>query len=207
MMRLRMLASPMERRTHGPDPARRTRDRPGERPRRNLRRRLRRWPRGRASRRGSPRRARWSTMSPAPSSRPGMIDLHTHVYWGGTSIGVEAEPIARRSGTTTFIDAGTAGPGEFPRLPAARHRAVAGAHPRLSQRLVRRHLRVQPHRDGRRIVRPAPARPQRMRARRARESRPDRRHQGARRPRRRRRRAASRRSTWRSKSPRSSACR
>ena len=45
---------------------------------------------------------------------PGMIDLHTHVYWGGTSIGVEAEPIARRSGTTTFIDAGTAGPGEFP---------------------------------------------------------------------------------------------
>jgi len=44
---------------------------------------------------------------------PGMIDLHTHVYWGGTSIGVEAEPIARRSGTTTFIDAGTAGPANF----------------------------------------------------------------------------------------------
>ena len=45
---------------------------------------------------------------------PGMIDLHTHVYWGGTSIGVEAEPISRRSGTTTFIDAGTAGPANFP---------------------------------------------------------------------------------------------
>ncbi|MEO8133186.1 MAG: amidohydrolase/deacetylase family metallohydrolase [Betaproteobacteria bacterium] len=45
---------------------------------------------------------------------PGMIDLHTHVYWGGTSIGVEAEPLARRSGTTTFIDAGTAGPANFP---------------------------------------------------------------------------------------------
>src|SRR5436190_6161798 len=44
---------------------------------------------------------------------PGMIDLHTHVYWGGTSIGVAAEPIARRSGTTTFIDAGTAGPANF----------------------------------------------------------------------------------------------
>jgi dihydroorotase len=44
---------------------------------------------------------------------PGMIDLHTHVYWGGTSIGVDAEPIARRSGTTTFIDAGTAGPANF----------------------------------------------------------------------------------------------
>jgi dihydroorotase len=45
---------------------------------------------------------------------PGMIDLHTHVYWGGTSIGVEALPIARRSGTTTFVDAGTAGPANFP---------------------------------------------------------------------------------------------
>jgi len=44
---------------------------------------------------------------------PGMIDLHTHVYWGGTSIGVDAVPIARRSGTTTFIDAGTAGPANF----------------------------------------------------------------------------------------------
>jgi dihydroorotase len=44
---------------------------------------------------------------------PGLIDLHTHVYWGGTSLGVEAEPLARRSGTTTFIDAGSAGPGNF----------------------------------------------------------------------------------------------
>ena len=45
---------------------------------------------------------------------PGIIDLHTHVYWGGTSMGVEAEPVARRSGTTTFVDAGSAGPGNFP---------------------------------------------------------------------------------------------
>jgi dihydroorotase len=45
---------------------------------------------------------------------PGMIDLHTHVYWGGTSLGVDAEPVARRSGTTTFVDAGSAGPGNFP---------------------------------------------------------------------------------------------
>ncbi|HEU5481269.1 MAG TPA: hypothetical protein VFU90_15595, partial [Candidatus Tumulicola sp.] len=44
---------------------------------------------------------------------PGMIDLHTHVYWGGTSLGVEAEPVMRRSGTTTFVDAGSAGPGNF----------------------------------------------------------------------------------------------
>src|SRR5262249_7557818 len=44
---------------------------------------------------------------------PGLIDLHTHVYWGGTSLGVATEPLARRSGTTTFIDAGSAGPGNF----------------------------------------------------------------------------------------------
>jgi dihydroorotase len=44
---------------------------------------------------------------------PGLVDLHTHVYWGGTSLGVDAESVARRSATTTFIDAGSAGPGNF----------------------------------------------------------------------------------------------
>ena len=28
---------------------------------------------------------------------PGLIDLHTHVYWGGTSLGIDAEDFARRS--------------------------------------------------------------------------------------------------------------
>ena len=45
---------------------------------------------------------------------PGLIDLHSHVYWGGTSLGVDAPTIARRSGTTTFVDAGSAGAGNFP---------------------------------------------------------------------------------------------
>src|SRR6516162_3091321 len=44
---------------------------------------------------------------------PGLIDLHTHVYWGGTSLGVDAAEVARRSGTTTFVDAGSAGSGNF----------------------------------------------------------------------------------------------
>jgi dihydroorotase len=44
---------------------------------------------------------------------PGLIDLHTHVYWGGTSLGVEAELLARTGGVTTSIDAGSAGPGNF----------------------------------------------------------------------------------------------
>ena len=44
---------------------------------------------------------------------PGLIDLHTHVYWGGTSLGVDAAAVARNSGTTTFVDAGSSGPGNF----------------------------------------------------------------------------------------------
>jgi dihydroorotase len=44
---------------------------------------------------------------------PGLIDLHTHVYWGGTSLGVDAADVARKSGTTTFVDAGSSGPGNF----------------------------------------------------------------------------------------------
>lgn len=44
---------------------------------------------------------------------PGMIDFHAHVYWGGTSLGVDADSLSRRSGTTTWVDAGSAGPGNF----------------------------------------------------------------------------------------------
>jgi dihydroorotase len=44
---------------------------------------------------------------------PGLIDLHTHVYWGGTSLGIDAEQFCRDSGVTTAIDTGSAGPGNF----------------------------------------------------------------------------------------------
>ncbi|MBV9559765.1 MAG: amidohydrolase/deacetylase family metallohydrolase, partial [Bradyrhizobium sp.] len=44
---------------------------------------------------------------------PGLIDLHTHVYWGGTSLGIDAEEFCRSSGVTTAIDTGSAGPGNF----------------------------------------------------------------------------------------------
>ena len=45
---------------------------------------------------------------------PGLIDLHTHVYWGGTSLGVDADQCARASAVTTSVDTGSAGPGNFP---------------------------------------------------------------------------------------------
>ena len=44
---------------------------------------------------------------------PGLIDLHTHVYWGGTSLGVDADAYAKPSGITTVVDAGSAGPGNI----------------------------------------------------------------------------------------------
>src|SRR5256884_2403807 len=44
---------------------------------------------------------------------PGLIDLHTHVYWGGTSLGIDAEDFARKSAVTTCVDTGSAGPGNF----------------------------------------------------------------------------------------------
>ena len=44
---------------------------------------------------------------------PGLIDLHTHVYWGGTSLGIDAEEFCRTSGVTTAVDTGSAGPGNF----------------------------------------------------------------------------------------------
>lgn len=59
---------------------------------------------------------------------PGLIDLHTHVYWGGTSIGIDPTEYARRCGTTTMIDAGTAGAGNF---AGFREHIIAKTEPRI----------------------------------------------------------------------------
>lgn len=45
---------------------------------------------------------------------PGLIDLHTHVYWGATYWGIEADPVAARTGVTTWLDVGSAGGYSFP---------------------------------------------------------------------------------------------
>jgi dihydroorotase len=44
---------------------------------------------------------------------PGLIDMHTHVYWGGTSLGIDAEDFCRKSAVTTAVDTGSSGPGNF----------------------------------------------------------------------------------------------
>ena len=45
---------------------------------------------------------------------PGLFDLHTHIYWGATYWGIEPDPVAARTGVTTWLDAGTAGSYGFP---------------------------------------------------------------------------------------------
>jgi dihydroorotase len=45
---------------------------------------------------------------------PGLVDLHTHVYWGVTYWGIEPDPVAARSGVTTWLDVGSAGSYNFP---------------------------------------------------------------------------------------------
>ena len=45
---------------------------------------------------------------------PGLVDLHTHVYWGATYWGIEADPVAARTGVTTWLDVGSAGAYSFP---------------------------------------------------------------------------------------------
>jgi len=45
---------------------------------------------------------------------PGLIDLHTHVYDKGTSLGVDAMRLFHRGAVTTLVDTGSAGPGNFP---------------------------------------------------------------------------------------------
>ncbi len=44
---------------------------------------------------------------------PGLIDLHTHVYWGGTSLGIDVDSYCRASAVTTVVDTGSVGPGNF----------------------------------------------------------------------------------------------
>lgn len=45
---------------------------------------------------------------------PGLIDLHVHVFWGASHYGIEPDPHCLATGTTTVVDAGSAGAFTFP---------------------------------------------------------------------------------------------
>lgn len=44
---------------------------------------------------------------------PGLVDLHTHVYHNATYWGIVADPVAARTGVTTWLDVGSAGAYNF----------------------------------------------------------------------------------------------
>jgi dihydroorotase len=44
---------------------------------------------------------------------PGLFDLHTHCYWGGTLLGVNPDKVGARSGVTTWVDCGSSGAATF----------------------------------------------------------------------------------------------
>ena len=109
---------------------------------------------------------------------PGLIDLHTHVYWGGTSLGGGSA----RAGKRRLHDArryGKRRTRQLPGLSRACDPAVGSSDPRLPQRIVRRNLRLFEARDGRRERRPAPHGAPRRRRGRARQPRHARGNQGA----------------------------
>jgi dihydroorotase len=45
---------------------------------------------------------------------PGLIDLHVHVFWGASHYGLDPDPHCLGTGTTTVVDAGSAGAHTFP---------------------------------------------------------------------------------------------
>jgi dihydroorotase len=59
---------------------------------------------------------------------PGLIDLHTHLFYGADYFGVDADSLAWQSGVTTWLDAGSAG--GF-RMPAFRRHVVEPATVRI----------------------------------------------------------------------------
>ena len=45
---------------------------------------------------------------------PGLVDLHTHIFYGIGYYGIHADTVAARSGVTTWLDVGSSGGYNFP---------------------------------------------------------------------------------------------
>ncbi len=92
---------------------------------------------------------------------PGFIDLHTHVYWGGTSLGVDADAHRASQRGDHLRRCRQRRAGQLSRLPASCDRAGRDPHPGLSACLLRRHLRLFAADHGRREQRHAADEPRR----------------------------------------------
>jgi dihydroorotase len=55
---------------------------------------------------------------------PGLIDFHVHSYWGVNPYGFNADPVCLGAGVTTAVDAGSAGPINFPGFKKLIHEAA-----------------------------------------------------------------------------------
>src|SRR5262245_23928382 len=45
---------------------------------------------------------------------PGLVDLHVHVYWGVADLAIKPGPSDLARGSTTIVDAGSAGANTYP---------------------------------------------------------------------------------------------
>jgi dihydroorotase len=59
---------------------------------------------------------------------PGLVDMHAHVYPGGTDLGLPPDEMVVHSATTTYVDAGSTGAGD---ISAFRRRCLAGVQSRI----------------------------------------------------------------------------
>lgn len=64
---------------------------------------------------------------------PGLVDIHTHCFWGGTYFGIRPDPVAGNTGVTTWVDAGSSGAWNL-----AAFRTIA----ETSQRRIRAYVNV-----------------------------------------------------------------
>ena len=75
---------------------------------------------------------------------PGWVDLHAHVWYGGTDISIRPQQCGARARRDHHGRRGLGGGGQFSRLSRIRHRARARAHRRLPQHRLDRPGRLQP---------------------------------------------------------------
>lgn len=61
----------------------------------------------------SPQRATKTVDASGKLVVPGLIDLHAHVWWGGTHLSLMPDDIGGPFGVTTVVDAGSAGASTF----------------------------------------------------------------------------------------------
>ena len=69
---------------------------------------------------------------------PGLVDLHTHIFYGIGYYGVHADTVAARSGVTTWLDVGSSGGYNFPGLQRIHRHSRSSTHLCVNQYFIHR---------------------------------------------------------------------